>query len=167
MAETLTILSTACYIAAGVFLATAVFLFVAFKIPAVISDLSGRTARKSVAKIRANNERSGKKFHRSSATNAERGKVTEQTVRPQRSPAGEKANSDPNQMPETGLIGQNRAEAVPEQATTVLTSEATTVLDTNETEQLTAPPAAAKRRSPVQLHLLEEVLLVDTDEVIE
>ena len=53
MAETLSMLSIISFIVAGVALAVAIFLWIFFKIPRVVGDLSGRNARKSVARVRA------------------------------------------------------------------------------------------------------------------
>ena len=51
MAETLSMLSIISFIVAGVALAVAIFLWIFFKIPRVIGDLSGRNARKSIARV--------------------------------------------------------------------------------------------------------------------
>lgn len=59
---------------AGVFLILSAILFVGLKIPGVVGDLSGATARKAIQSIREQNEQSGNK---SSRINRERGKVTE------------------------------------------------------------------------------------------
>lgn len=56
MAETLNNLSVVMWIAAGICLAIAVFFWFFFQIPAVAGDLSGRTARKSIEKMRTANE---------------------------------------------------------------------------------------------------------------
>ena len=64
-------------IAAIVMLATAVALFFVLKIPRVISDLSGRTARRAIEDIRRQNEASGDKSHRSSYVNMHRSKLTD------------------------------------------------------------------------------------------
>lgn len=57
--------------------ALAVVLFFLFRIPKVISDLTGRTARKAIENIRLQNERTGDKTYQSSAVNLARGKVTD------------------------------------------------------------------------------------------
>lgn len=57
MAQTLQTLSVISFAVAGVCLALAIFFGFLFKIPGVIGDLSGRTARKSIAKLRAANEK--------------------------------------------------------------------------------------------------------------
>lgn len=64
-------------IACGVFFVIAVILFFTLKIPKVISDLTGRTARKAIESIRMQNEQSGDKTYQSSAVNLERGKLTD------------------------------------------------------------------------------------------
>jgi len=64
-------------IACGVFFAIAVILFFVLNIPKVISDLSGRTAKKAIENIRKQNEQSGDKSYQSSAVNLERGKLTD------------------------------------------------------------------------------------------
>ena len=70
MAQTLQTLSIISFAVAGVCLVLAVFFWFFFKIPIVIGDLSGRTARKSIAKMRAANEKSGAKSYKESKTNA-------------------------------------------------------------------------------------------------
>lgn len=64
-------------IACGIFFVIAVVLFFTLKIPKVISDLTGRTARKAIENIRMQNEQSGDKTYQSSAVNLERGKLTD------------------------------------------------------------------------------------------
>ena len=64
-------------ILAGILLLVTVLLFVVLKIPTVIGDLTGATARKAIANIRNQNEISGDKTYKSSKVNNERGKLTE------------------------------------------------------------------------------------------
>lgn len=61
MAQVLSIISIISFIVAGLAFLLAVFFWFKFKIPSVIGDLSGRTARKSIAKMRQNSENAGKK----------------------------------------------------------------------------------------------------------
>ena len=75
-AGTYTLLSYIAYGAAGLMVALAVLFFFLFKIPEVIGDLSGRTARKNIAKIRSANERSGDKSFTPGRVNEDRGKLT-------------------------------------------------------------------------------------------
>ncbi len=62
---------------AGLCLIIAVILFFILRIPNVIGDLSGATARKAIENIRNQNENSGDKTYKSSAVNRERGKITD------------------------------------------------------------------------------------------
>lgn len=61
----------------AVMFAVTVALFFFLKIPKVIGDLSGRTARKAIESIRNQNESTGDKVYRSSPVNKERGKLTD------------------------------------------------------------------------------------------
>ena len=60
-ADILAKVSLASYIIAGVLLVIAIFLWFFFKIPSVMGDLSGRTAKKSIEKMRQTNAGSGNK----------------------------------------------------------------------------------------------------------
>lgn len=64
-------------IACGIFFVIAIVLFFTLRIPKVISDLTGRTARKAIEDIRRQNEQTGDKSYQSSAVNLERGKLTD------------------------------------------------------------------------------------------
>lgn len=64
-------------IACGVMTVVSAILFFALRIPKVIGDLTGRTARKAIEDIRRQNEQSGDKTYRSSAVNQKRGKLTD------------------------------------------------------------------------------------------
>lgn len=61
MAHTYTLISTASFIMAGVFLIISSFLWFKFNIPKIVGDLSGRTAKKSIEKMRQDNEKTGKR----------------------------------------------------------------------------------------------------------
>lgn len=60
----------------GVMLIVSVLLFIFLKIPQVIGDLTGATAKKGIESIRAQNEQSGEKTYKTSAVNRARGKLT-------------------------------------------------------------------------------------------
>lgn len=77
MAQIYRMVSIAAFSLAGVSLVLAVIFWVKFRIWKVISDLSGRTAKKSIEQMRAANEKSGKKSYRPTPVAAERGKLTE------------------------------------------------------------------------------------------
>jgi hypothetical protein len=61
----------------GLMLITSVLLFLKFKIISVIGDLSGRTAKKQIARFREGNVQTGDKKFKPSPLNLERGKLTE------------------------------------------------------------------------------------------
>ena len=63
MSDILNIISLVSFVLAGILLVLAVVLFFVFKIPSVWGDLSGKNARKSIERMRQNNEKTGKKAH--------------------------------------------------------------------------------------------------------
>lgn len=167
MAETLSTLSIISFIIAGVCLVLSAFLWIFFKIPTVIGDLSGRNARKSIARMRAANEKSGSKSYKASKTNAERGKLTDTMQHSKKLKQGKGSSDD---RPDTGLLNDNRADEDLSEATGVLEPETTELLvDENTTAPLdnlgTKQPT--KREGGVKLKMLDEVLLIHTDEVIQ
>lgn len=165
MAETLQLLSIISFAVGAVCLGLAIFLWFFFKIPNVIGDLSGRNARKSIARMREANEKSGSKSYKESKANAERGKLTGtmQGIRKKKTDS-----SDDNKL-ETGLLNENKAEGFESEATGVLESETTGLLGDDE---VTAPlnVSAQKPKTTTdrkKLKMIEEVIFIHTDEVIE
>lgn len=163
-AEILSLVSLISYIAAGVFLGLAIVFWFIFKIPVVIGNLSGRTAKKSIEQMRRVNTQSGSKSYRSSTTNAARGKLTD--AMPQTSvptPIMETPSPETCPLTDQQPPAPYSAETVPlysgEATTTLLDEGATTPLD------MPAPvadvPFGAKK-----LTMLNEVMLIHTDEVI-
>ena len=75
--ELLHYISIGAYVASGIFFVAAVVIFFVLGIPAVIGDLSGRTARRAIEDIRNRNESTGEKAYKSSAANINRGKLTQ------------------------------------------------------------------------------------------
>lgn len=61
----------------GIMFIVSVLVFIFLKIPKVISDLTGATARKAIKSIREQNEVSGDKAYKVSAFNEARGKLTD------------------------------------------------------------------------------------------
>lgn len=171
MAETLSTLSLISFIIAGVAFTAAVFLWIFFKIPRVIGDLSGRSARRSVARVRASNEKSGGKSYRPSAVNAARVKLTGTMPQTQGGQPTEEIIPEDAGMPETGLLADNRADGTGTQETALLSGEGGTELLLDEAataplseERPPARPPAAQRKT---LRMLDDILLIHTDEVVE
>lgn len=147
----------AALIASGIFFVIAVILFFTLKIPNIISDLTGRTARRAIENIRMQNEQSGDKSYQSSAVNLERGKLTDKISR-----SGRLMPKDDTPFG-TGVITQKIATVNLE---TVGETDVLTVMDENcdlsgETEVLS--PA----EQPVQTFAVEyEITFIHTREVI-
>lgn len=170
MAGVLSTLSIISFAVAGVALALAIVSWFFFEIPTVIGDLSGRTAKKSIAKMRAENERTGVKKYKESNVNRERGKLTETM-------SGMKGKSqEADSRTETGLLVENKAASVEKEETGLLSDKTTAPLDAgetvlladkNETVALGRNAPAEKRTGGKTLTILEEVMLIHTDEVIE
>jgi hypothetical protein len=184
-AEILSLISLISYILAGVCLVLALFFWIFFKIPSVIGDLSGRTAKKSIAKMRQANERSGNKSYRASAANEARGKLTEtmqhssklnkqpaekhsaKLTKPKPATQAQQVVPVAPNRPETGLLSDNVAKHAAQQETEMLSvSEETTMLDPDATMPLHMPRPAAARTGGKKLTMINEVMLIHTDEVI-
>lgn len=166
MAQTLQTLSIISFAVAGVCLVLAIFFWFFFKIPTVIGDLSGRTARKSIAKMRAANEKTGAKSYKESKTNAERGKLT--GTMPDSGKLKKKKDVPDDGKPETGLLADNMVESLDSEATGILGSETTGLLiDENATAPLDSPThKQVARTGGKKLDIIEEVMIIHTDEVI-
>lgn len=162
MADTLSIISVISFIAAGLFFVIAVIMWFLFKIPSVIGDLSGRNARISIEQMRKNNEKNGNKSYKSSTVNVAGEKFTE--------PAQEKKR-EANDNLETGLLRDGKAVSQQGQATELLNN--TEVTGLLEDEGATVPlvengrKTKGKRTGGITLIMLEEIMLVHTEEVIE
>ena len=163
MAEILSSVSIISFVIAAICFVLAVVVWFVFDIPTVIGDLSGRTARKSIAKMRENNEKVGKKSYRTSATNVERGKLTDTM------PDSDKLNRNKRKKKaeevnlETGILADNKEEVYEEQQTALLTATETTCLlsDEEETASLTTEEnEPAKRVGGKKLLMLDDVMLV-------
>lgn len=61
----------------GIMFAVSIILFFTLRVPSIIGDLSGSTARKAIQDIREKNEMSGDKTYKTSAVNRGRGKLTD------------------------------------------------------------------------------------------
>lgn len=166
MAETLSLISNIAFVAAGICLIVAIIVFIRFKIPVVIGDLSGRNARKSIEQMRIFNEKSGNKSYKSSENNLKRGKITEtmQEI------AGISRNDNKhNERPETGLLEENAIYLQKEEETDLLVNEEVTgILEDENSTQLLDDDIKKffTRKGGITIQILEEVMLVHTNEVI-
>lgn len=166
MAELLSTLSIISFIAAGVCFAFSVFFWIFFRIPTIIGDLSGRTAKKSIEKMRTANEKSGTKSYKESRINAERGKITDSMKR-SKNLIGIQNNF--NERPDTGLLNENYAGQNLKEAKDILNSDTTGLLvDKEETDSLNNLKAdiTIKLNEKTKMQILDEIILIHTEEVI-
>lgn len=155
-------------IASGIMFAVSIVLFFTLKIPKVISDLTGRTARRAIEDIRLQNERSGDKTYKSSAVNLQRGKLTDKI-----SPSGRLMRREASPFG-TGVITekistQRLAPVEGADETTVLTlANETTVLDAayGETTLLQADAPAPVVAVVQGFEIEYEITYIHTNEVI-
>lgn len=151
---------------AGLMLLIAVILFFTLRIPAVIGDLTGTTARKAIEDIRNQNAVTGNKTYKSSPVNRQRGKITDKI-----SPSGNLI-----QQPQNEFGGAMATEKL---STTQLSTEAeesfaTTLLqstDANETTILspvddTIGATTVLVENQVPFEIIYEVTLIHSDELI-
>lgn len=158
MADILNTVSIISFIAAGVFTVLAIAFWVIFKIPTVMGDLSGRNAKKSIERMRRNNEKTGNKVYKTSEKNLERGKLTGSM---------EAAKQAGTMNGETGLLNENMATNYDSRATGLLNDETAPMDGSEETEQLDDAVAKVERQ-PASIHikLIDRVLIIHTEEVI-
>lgn len=160
MADTLTMISMISFILAGVFAAMAVALWFVFKIPSVVGDLSGRTARKSIEQMRQNNDKTGIKSYRTSNQNLERGKLTG-TI--------ENISRNRQEILETGLLKENRVHTYEPQETELLMHKGRQegFCGKIQTASLTDEPMRVERKAAsITIKSLGEVMYIHTEEEI-
>lgn len=75
--ELLQTLSLVGFLLCGLFFLVTMGLFFWLKIPKVVGDITGATARKSIESIRRQNEESGEKKYKPSFVNVSRGRLTD------------------------------------------------------------------------------------------
>ncbi len=157
---------------AGLCLIIAVILFFVLRIPSVIGDLTGSTARKAIENIRNQNESSGDKTYKSSAVNRERGKLTDKIT-----PTGTLIKNPTDLMGgamATTKIGTQQLVAEAQQAygTSLLEdngSNETTVLSSSGAGETTVLEQTAVEQGAgnINIFVIEyEITFIHTDEVI-
>lgn len=165
MAETLFTLSIISFVIAGVCFAIAVFFWFFFKIPVIISDLSGRTAKKSIAILRAENEKNNQSKNKTVRKKGT-GLISEKL---------KKQENDSLLRPETGLLDENKVVSY-ENTETGLLEYGTELLDSEQTglledDMATAPhevkqSQVKRRKDGKELEIIEEIMMIHTDETI-
>lgn len=169
---TINIVSIIFFIIAGVSLLVAIYSFVRFNIPQVIGELSGRTARKSIAQMRDKNEKTGNKAHRPSPSAIERGTLTDKIEEKKSVEKSDKKISKVEEGTEllnsteklltniqTELLNERETELSDDNATTVL-SEETTVLTNNDNSQINVS------NDSNDFKIIQNIVLIHTNETI-
>ena len=159
MAEQLSTYSIISFVAAGFFLLVAIVLGIYFRIPTVIGDLTGRNAKKSIARMRESNEKASKKAVQTGKKDAVRKKPAEPRAEKKKQEAIVDHEQDNDDMPETGLLGEKHV-AILEESTELL--EGTEQMPLPDELQETVP-----RVSKVEIKMLEEIIFIHTTEVIQ
>ena len=148
MADLIEKLSIIAFVAAGCCLLLTILIWFRFRILSVINDLSGKTAKRAIAQIRENNLRTGNKAYHPGIVNLNRGPLTTPMPEVSATPT-EKLPDDQvgKPVPETILYQEA------ERGTTVLNQDVNNIADTSE-------------RPKVELTILEQVVMIHTNEVI-
>jgi Sec-independent protein translocase protein TatA len=173
MAELLQKVSIISFLIAIVFILVAIILFFALKIPRIIGDLTGRNAKKSIEKMRMNNEKTGNKSYRPSNANLERGKLTN-TMPESRQPVVR--NVSQNTMNSKSTMSVKNANNFDPQTTSLMTENISSVYDqqatglldeSGETELLVGSSNAPQRKpSSIVIEMIDSVMFIDTEEEI-
>lgn len=158
---------------AGLSLIIAVILFFVLRIPSVIGDLTGSTARKAIENIRKQNEQSGSKTHKSSAVNLERGKLTEKMTSTGSLVKPQQEDTMIGAMATTKIGTQQLTTEAQQSYETSLLEESgsseTTVLNTSgagETTVLDQYTSVQDSDDSVSFAIEYEITFIHTDEVI-
>ena len=159
MADLIEKLSIIAFVAAGCCLLLTILIWFRFRILSVINDLSGKTAKRAMAQIRENNLRSGNKAYQQGIVNLNRGPLTTPMPEVSATPT-EKLPDDQvgKPVPETILYQEAGKTQIllaseAERGTTVLNQDVNNIADTSE-------------RPKVELTILEQVVMIHTNEVI-
>lgn len=175
MAEILSTVSTVSLVLAVVFFVLAVFFWIKFRILEIIGDLTGRTAKKSIAKMRENNEKTGKKSFKTSEINIQRGKLTGKMKDSEK--LDKKDFKKFKDEPETELLAEGQVDNFIENTTEVLNynvetgllnEEYTEVLESNATTVLNKNNVKVSKEnsSSEKLRIIEDIVLIHTNEMI-
>lgn len=164
IANVLFTVSRVSFVLAAIFFLLAIVFFVRFRIPSVIGDLSGNTARKSIEDMRRANEKNGNKSLRLGAGSIKTEKKTEKTKA--KANTGNAAGMNSDHREETSLLEENKKRGYDPGSTALLNEvEATGVLDNNETAPLGGNETAALRKaSSIKLKMVDDVIIVHSNE---
>lgn len=177
MADTLYMISNISFILMIIFLALSIFFVIKFNIIEIIGDLSGITAKKSIKRIRENNEKSGVKKYRPSKINKERGLLTEDMEQSKK--LKYKISDNRNEISEsTELLSRSNIGDIKIKGTEVLDNGMTALDDEQETDVLSKEINVTEDKNnkvsmfgpmakdAVALKMIDDVVIVHTKEII-
>lgn len=159
MADLIEKLSIIAFVAAGCCLLLTILIWFRFRILSVINDLSGKTAKRAIAQIRENNLRTGNKAYHPGIVNLNRGPLTTPMPGVTATPTEKLPDDQVGQpIPETTLYQEAGKTQIllasdAEQGTTVLNQDVGNIANISE-------------RPKVELTILEQVVMIHTNEVI-
>lgn len=151
------IISIVSFSLAGVCFVLALFFFLKFRVIKIINDLSGRTAKKSIAEKRSENEKSIDKTFQINRNTKERKSVVVKNdagtmVLPKSDITEPLTNNDQTDLLEAGTAILIKSEDVSD------AEDSTTVLSGNASTKKTA--------DDVQLDMIQSIVLIHTNEII-
>lgn len=177
---TINTVSIVFFVIAAISLLVAIYAFIRFNIPQVIGELSGRTARKSIAQMRDKNDKTGNKAHRPSPAAVERGTLTDKIEEKSKTSKNEKKaeeNADPNAtVPlKKGIYDDNATAPLSQNDNSIATVplsnnfEGTELLADNETTVLsddTPQPSVSQNAKIDGFEVVKSIVLIHTNETI-
>lgn len=155
----------------GIMFIVSVLVFIFLKIPKVISDLSGATAKKAIKNIREQNEASGDKGYQVSAFNKARGKLTDKI-----SPSGNVIEHYRMQMAAVGTTKIDTQELPANETSILELNNETTVLDNQGVGETSVLSEISSAKETTVLSetvngsafIIEyDITFIHTDEIIE
>lgn len=181
--QILKIISIISFTLAGILFVTAVFMFIKLNIPAIIGDLSGRTAQKQIQEIREQNAITGDKRYRPGAINIERGKLTEPVekneIQVKKVKPGYTVKASQTGIQEFDMTSE-KTDVLESDGSEILASETEELTNYTEaledtsgtellssTEELKPQGDEAKEKNRDKLfEIIEDIVVVHTDEII-
>lgn len=147
----------------GIMLITSVLLFILLKIPSVIGNLNGSTAKKAIENIRNRNESSENKGSGYSYTSKMRSKAADKTSSRRSYTSSLKGTSNSAVITE-----ENPAQPSAQSETTLLASGRETSLLSNETVSNIAEKSVLSQNTAFEngFQIIYDITYIHTDEII-
>ena len=165
MERTYETISTISFALAILFFIISLIFFLRFDIWRVIGELSGRTAKKSIERIKASGEAASGKNQEGLQLFFSKGRISEALGN---LGANKKANGSAKELPANNEAvytgGTNITEDLPDEYSTEILMEALEE-ESVGTELLT--PEKESSRLPVEIKVIEEVTIIHTQDVIK